>query len=278
MTQPVNSHGSSPLSSAWGLDAIHDFWTEQAQQHGAAAEASWTDVRVMEMEVRELLRHVTDGDRVLDVGCANGFSTLQLAQARQIDIVGVDYVAEMIDAARARLAELRPAPRNQVRFETGNAMRLQFADNTFDKVIVIRVIINLGQVENQLAALRECVRVLKPGGLLIASEATRQGWQNLNRLREEWGLPAIGMPPFNNYLDQDQVCQALDECCTLEQINDFASSYYVGTRVLKPLLGKLTGREQEVANPLSEINRWFAQLPSAGDYGTQKMFLFRKRG
>ena len=26
-----------------------------------------------------------------------------------------------------------------------------------------------------------------------------------------------------------------------------------------------------------EWNRWFAQIPAAGDYGTQKLFVFRKR-
>jgi hypothetical protein len=27
-----------------------------------------------------------------------------------------------------------------------------------------------------------------------------------------------------------------------------------------------------------EWNRWFAQLPAWGDYGTQKLFVFRKTG
>ena len=59
---------------------------------------------------------------------------------------------------------------------------------------------------------------------------------------------------------------------------DFASTYYVGTRVLKPLLAQATGAPVDVADPASEWNRWFASLPAVGDYGTQKLFVFRKRG
>jgi hypothetical protein len=60
-------------------------------------------------------------------------------------------------------------------------------------------------------------------------------------------------------------------------IVNFASTYYVGTRVLKPLLNQALGSVVDVANPNMEWNRWFSQLPASGDYGTQKLFVFRKR-
>jgi hypothetical protein len=46
---------------------------------------------------------------------------------------------------------------------------------------------------------------LKTGGTLLLSEATIQGWQRLNQFRREWALPDIPMPPFNRYLDENQV-------------------------------------------------------------------------
>ena len=69
--------------------------------------------------------------------------------------------------------------------------------------IVFLVLINLGHWDRQLSGLRECIRVLKSGGLLLLSEATLQRWCRLNALRAEWGLEDIPMPPFNQYLDQD---------------------------------------------------------------------------
>src|SRR5262249_33279093 len=70
----------------WSDERIEEYWTEQARTHGKEPEASWSDVRVIEMELREIIARIADNDRVLDVGCANGFTTLRLAQARKIDI------------------------------------------------------------------------------------------------------------------------------------------------------------------------------------------------
>jgi hypothetical protein len=122
------------------------------------------------------------------------------------------------------------------------------------------------------------VRMVKPGGLLLLSEATLQGWQKMNHFRNEWGLADIPMPPFNQYLDEDQVIETMRPEMELVKLDNFASSYYVGTRVLKPLLSQLLGGKVNAAAPDMEWNRWFSQLPSAGDYGTQKLFIFRKKG
>jgi ubiquinone/menaquinone biosynthesis C-methylase UbiE len=265
-------------NAQWSEERIRDYWTEQARQHQGSPAASWSDVAVMEMEIRHITAHLDAGDQVLDVGCANGFSTLRLALARKIDIVGIDYIPGMVDCACKSLDVMSSALAGTVRFEVGDALRLAFPDNSFDKVIAIRVVINLGAWEKQQACLQECVRVLRPGGMLLLSEATVQGWRRLNALRLEWGLPAIPMPHFNNYLDEEQVIRSLAGSCECLQVVNFASTYYVGTRVFKPLLARLAGKEDRVADPFCEINRWLSELPAAGDYGTQKLFLFRKRG
>lgn len=266
-----------PPVARWSDDRIKEFWTTQAQSHGAAPEASWSDVPVLDMEIREITSYLRDGEKILDVGCANGFSTLRFAQAKAINITGVDYIPEMITAANVALQQTS-GWRGTVHFDVGDATALQFADNTFDKLVVIRVIINLGEWQRQLRGLQECIRVLKPGGTLILSEATVQGWERLNKLRVEWNLDPIPMPSFNNYLDHDKVREALADRCALTEINNFASSYYVGSRVIKPLLARMAGRDELVADPLCEFNRWISLLPAAGDYGTQKMMLFRKHG
>jgi ubiquinone/menaquinone biosynthesis C-methylase UbiE len=277
MTSTTTQPAADLASERWTGDRIRSFWTEQAVEHGVEAAASWTDIRVMELELRTILGYLQDGQSVLDVGCANGFSTLQFARQKRVAITGVDYIPEMISHANVALKSQADHLAGTVSFDVGDATSLKFADNQFDTLVVIRVIINLGEWERQLVGLRECVRVLKPGGTLLLSEATVQGWARLNDLRGEWGMSPIKMPEFNNYLDQDRVADALRPTCDLVEINNFASSYYVGTRVLKPLIGKVAGCEAEVANPLSELNRWLSLLPAAGDYGTQKLFVFRKR-
>jgi ubiquinone/menaquinone biosynthesis C-methylase UbiE len=265
------------MSDRYDLEQIRAFWTGQALVHGQAAAASWSDFRVMEMEVREIVKLMADGERVLDVGCANGFSTVQLASQLKIHIRGLDYIPEMIEQARQRLAAIAARLRGTVEFAQGDITALPETAASYDKVIVIRVLINLGSWDRQLLALRECARVLKPGGMLLISEATVQGWQRLNLLRSEWGLPDIPMPPFNQYIDEERMSQDLPAELRLAEVVNFASSYYVGTRVLKPLLSKALGATVDPANPNMEWNRWFSQLPAWGDYGTQKLFICERR-
>jgi ubiquinone/menaquinone biosynthesis C-methylase UbiE len=265
------------LSEQYTIEQIRNFWKRQAIEHGQSPSASWSDQSVIEMEVSEILTRLEDGDRVLDIGCANGFSTVQFAAQKHIEILGQDYIPEMIEQAKKRLAGLAGRLAGRVAFDVGNITALDHAPESFDKVVVIRVVINLGEWPNQLRGLMECARVLKPGGLLLLSEATVQGWKQLNAFRNEWGLGDLPMPPFNNYLDQSRVIEETSSMMELVSLVNFASSYYVGTRVLKPLLSQALGNQVAVADPNMHWNRWFSSLPPAGDYGTQKLFVFRKR-
>jgi ubiquinone/menaquinone biosynthesis C-methylase UbiE len=265
------------MTEKMSLEQIREFWTRQAEQHAQSSDASWSDQPVIEMEIREITPWLEDGDRVLDVGCANGFSTVQLAAQKAITIRGLDYIPEMIESAKQRLAGLDGQLAGTVQFDVGDITQLQEPDSHYNKVIVIRVIINLGDWKTQQKGLKECVRVLKPGGTLLLSEASKQGWESLNRFRAEWGLEAIPMPSFNTYLDDDRLIDFLSKQLELVTISNYASTYYVGTRVLKPLLAKCGDADIHVADPQMLWNRWCAQLPPAGDFGTQKLFVFRKK-
>lgn len=265
------------MSERFTLEQIHEYWKQQAATHKQSQSASWSDVRMIEMEIREINKYLVDGDKVLDVGCGNGFSTAQFVADKNIDVLGVDYVAAMIEAAETTLNELKDGLRGRIKFAVADVFDLNLQDQSFDKVTSIRLIINLGDWPSQLRGLRECLRVLKPGGLLLLSEATVGGWQRMNSLRREWRLPDIPMPSFNNYLHEDKIVSSLLSQADLQEILNFSSTYYVGTRVLKPLFAQACKADIDIADPLMEWNRWFSQLPTAGNYGTQKLFIFRKK-
>ena len=203
------------MSQKLTLEEIRDFWRRQAVQHGQSPNVSWSDHRVIEIEIRELVRRLDDGDRVLDVGCANGYSTIQLASQRAIEIRGLDYLPEMIERARGSLQSLSSSMPGKVEFDVGSIMAIPEPSSAYDKLISIRVVINLGEWSNQRIALRECARVLKPGGVLLLSEPTIQGWNKLNDLRREWDLPDIPMPAFNTYLDEQEVTEFMQRCFDL---------------------------------------------------------------
>lgn len=168
------------------LEEIRHFWTSQAVCEGLSHAASWKDRPVIELEIEEIGRHLLDGQRVIDIGCANGFSTVQHAMRRQISIKGVDYVPEMVRSATERLAKISPQLTGSVEFAVGDVTNLcNEDDNSYDVAIVTRVIINLGDASIQARGLAECARVVRPGGLLLLSEATVEGWEQLNAFRQE---------------------------------------------------------------------------------------------
>jgi len=265
------------MSQKFNLEQIREYWQSQAKQYGQSPSASWSDFPVIEMEIKGFVRYLDDDDKVLDVGCANGYTTIQLAAARNILIHGLDYVPEMIEQARSRIGSLPASLANRISFDTGDITSLAEPDGAYDKVVVSRVVINLASWERQVVALEQCARTLRPGGSLLLSEATLQGWQRLNKFRQEWHLEPIPMPPFNLYLDQDKVIDAMADTLELVELVDFSSTYYVATRVIKPLLIAALGADIDVGDPRMEWNRFFSQLPSCSDYGVQKLFVFRKR-
>ena len=85
------------MSQKLTLEEIKDFWIRQAAEYGQSPSVSWSDYRVIEMEIRELVRRLDDGDKVLDVGCANGFSTIQLASQKAIEIRVLIIAAAELD-------------------------------------------------------------------------------------------------------------------------------------------------------------------------------------
>lgn len=261
----------------FGNDQIREFWRSQAVDFAGDHRASWTDIHAINLEIAEISKWIRDDIRVVDIGCANGFSTLQYASRFGIDIRGIDYIPEMVAAASQRLSTVATPLRGNASFEVGDICSLTEPDAYYDLGIVTRVIINIPNRERQIVAIREAARIIKPGGMLLFSEATREGLAQLNLLRAEWQLPPIPEPAFNNYVDEKLLREAAPDLLELSEISNFSSTYFVGTRVLKPLLAAAVDKGIDVAKPEMEWNRFFSMLPAAGDYGTQKLFAFRRR-
>ncbi|MCE3556179.1 methyltransferase domain-containing protein [Pseudonocardia sp. RS11V-5] len=99
------------------------------------------------------------GSRVLDVGCGFGLETLRLARRVQpgAAVTGVDLSADFVAEGRRRVA----AEGVQAALLRADAQHLPFADASFDVARIERVLIYL---DDPWAALREMVRVIRPGG------------------------------------------------------------------------------------------------------------------
>jgi phosphatidylethanolamine/phosphatidyl-N-methylethanolamine N-methyltransferase len=104
--------------------------------------------------------------RVLEIGVGPG-STLEFYPPRT-NFVGIDISAAMIEEARKKAANLNSGSR--FRLEVMDATSLEFPDNHFDVVMAAYVITT---VQDPHKVCREILRVVKPGGQIIAVNHTR---------------------------------------------------------------------------------------------------------
>jgi len=147
-----------------------------ANQENARGEAKFLDMQAVVGVTKhiggfeatnELLTrcHIETAREVLNVGCGIGVGSAYVARKFGCHVVGVDISEKMIQWSRQRAREEGVEPRVELR--AADVLDLPFETGRFDVVFAESVLIF---VENKTQAIRECVRVTKPGGYVGLSE------------------------------------------------------------------------------------------------------------
>lgn len=117
------------------------------------------------------------GGAMLDIGIGGGRTT-PLLSAVNPNYIGVDYIPQLVEAARAQFpnADLRQM----------DARHLSFGDQSFDAVLFSYNGIDSVGHADRISILAEVFRVLKPGGRFCFSSLNRYGPSFVQRI----GLPS----------------------------------------------------------------------------------------
>jgi SAM-dependent methyltransferase len=127
---------------------------------------------------------VEDGDAVLDLGSGTGaLASALVGAAPSVRVTGVDPSSAYVRDAAGR------ARSDRVRFVVGDARDLEFPDAAFDRTLSLLV---MNFIPEPARALREMVRVTRPGGVVAA--AVWEYGDGMEMLRVFWD-EAVGLDP-----------------------------------------------------------------------------------
>jgi len=253
-------------------DQIRDYWNQQAEQFGSDPRATTNDIWLREIEITSvstILDRMDANDRVLDIGCGNGFSTIRWARSHSQEFVGGDYSSAMISEALQALSSEPPTVRQRLDFRTMDVLNLPA--NEFNMVISDRCLINLESKADQFLAIDQIARALKPGGTYVAIENFKGAQLNFDDLRVQLDLQPIPVRWHNLLLEEDEFVEHAARRFRFIGARNISSLYYLVTRGVFSKLCSLEGKEPTYDHPIYEIA---AELPIVGDFGPTKLMEF----
>ena len=160
--------------------------------------------------VAEILRQIPlkSGDRLLDVGCGSGdlLATAAVHEPGAI-LFGIDPNEDALELASHKISGTIHA----AELHQGVAEALPFEDDSFDIICATRLFARL-DAQTRAAALRECWRVLRPGGRLLVAD-----WA-----QEPSGLEAVITYPWRFVRDRffaDHGTPTLAEAITIARFH-----------------------------------------------------------
>ena len=194
--------------------------------------------------------------RILDLGCLVGASTLAYAeQFPDAEIHAVDTSAPALRFAHG-LAERRGLA---VHYHQQNAEHLEFPDGSFDMVVSHALLheTSLPAVKN---ILRECFRVLRPGGVTAHAEVPARvevmsPWEQLRSGYEGW----YNQEPFWNALTELEVAAIATAIGFSEAAQGFQQTATDGRRDAR------VKRFMPVTEGKLDLGNWFVMSARKGE-------------
>ncbi|WNZ21598.1 methyltransferase domain-containing protein [Leptolyngbya sp. NK1-12] len=181
----------------WGEHMHHGYYGADGTQRKERRQA--------QIDLIEELLHwgnVHQAERILDVGCGIGGSSLYLAEKFNASAAGITL--SPVQAQRAQERATAAGLANRVTFQVADALAMPFPDAAFDLVWSLE---SGEHMPDKPQFLQECYRVLQPGGTLLmatwchrptdSQPLTPEEQQHLQKIYDVYCLPyVISLPEY----------------------------------------------------------------------------------
>lgn len=258
------------------------YWDARAVLGGRAGT---DDLIAKQLEIEAIAKYVKDGMRVLDAGCGNGYTAVELAKRFDVFVQGIDTSPEMVKEAVRWAEENADAMKGGVAFCEGDVLEPPLGP--FDLIYTERTLINLLDWETQRRAILGLIDALNywphlSGGLFVMCENSQDGLWSVNEMRSCVGLSTIIPPSHNRYIRDEEIAEIAEMVTAqddgtapslLVSTDDYSGTYYFLSRVVNAAVAAWEGREPGYE---SRINYLATILPALPIRGQGRIWVWRR--
>lgn len=163
-----------------------EFWDHRSQIFDGQVAKTYEEA--YEKTINYTLKYVRSTDRVLDVGCGTGITTLPIA-GHAGHVTAVDTSPEMLRRAREKAGQ---SGVENVEFYLGDLSLEELKPETFDVITVFNVLLYLPDQHGSMERIRQ---LLKPAGrLAVAADCLKYSFTG--EARKKWWRSRTGKMPF----------------------------------------------------------------------------------
>jgi SAM-dependent methyltransferase len=187
-----------------------EYWNNRALTEPEAAKVNMPDTVQRDLELKFVFKHLWPTARLVEIGCGNGYVSQQL-RARVAHVDAFDYSENMIARAHETYGETNN------RFFLDDVRDPKNTKSPYDAALCVRVLMNLGNLDEQRIALRNMAGMLRPGGRLVLVEGFRDGFDALSGFRQAIGIPQVAPAAHNFYSYLADVKPTINEFFLVEE-------------------------------------------------------------
>lgn len=231
------------------------------------------DPHLRDLEVANIITYLSSEQVAIDIGCGSAYSTCIFSDYVKY-VVGIDYSASLVRVAGAYVEKQR---KNNVRIEQASVLDLatKYQKESFDVAVSQRCLISLPSWELQKEAIVNIHSILKRRGVFLLIEGFLDGLENLNGLREMFGLESIKVVEYNLFFDRRKFEEFIDDFFIRISVRNFGLYFFL-SRLVHPLL--VSPKQPVHKAKINKIARLLSEkLELLEEYGYEGLYVLRKR-